>query len=201
MSPSISVLQDVPEFTAFYWAAWLPSFYITVLSLNVGFMQRLISYFAAFHVHESAHRESVSVTVQKDATIYSLLYFCRLLYMFRVVIRSIIRSTYNCNYSIWHWSNRLCYLPLSWSRWNSVPPAPRQLYVLLMMGGVATRNMQNSLQKYNKLYIVASCWTIIDTTLLSYRIPFRTLLIAFSRCLFSDKYKTHKYIVGRAYSC
>ena len=20
----------------------------------------------------------------------------------------------NCNYSIWHWSNRICYLPLSW---------------------------------------------------------------------------------------
>ena len=32
--------------------------------------------------------------------------------MFRVVIPPIIRSTYNCNYSIWHWSNRLCYLPL-----------------------------------------------------------------------------------------
>ena len=36
------------------------------------------------------------------------------------------------------------------------------MYVLLMMGGVTTRNIQSSLQKYNKLYIDASCWTIID---------------------------------------
>jgi hypothetical protein len=33
------------------------------------------------------------------------LYFCKLLYMFRVVTPPIIRSTYNCNYSIWYWSN------------------------------------------------------------------------------------------------
>ena len=33
------------------------------------------------------------------------MYFCKLLYMYRVVIPPIIRSTYNCNYSIWHWSN------------------------------------------------------------------------------------------------
>jgi hypothetical protein len=31
------------------------------------------------------------------------------------------------------------------------------------MGGVTTPNMLSSLQKYNKMYIVASCWTIIDT--------------------------------------
>jgi len=31
------------------------------------------------------------------------------------------------------------------------------------MGGVTARNMYSSLQKYNKLYIVSSCWTIIDT--------------------------------------
>ena len=30
------------------------------------------------------------------------------------------------------------------------------------MGGFTTRNMYSSLQKYNKLYIVASCLTIID---------------------------------------
>jgi len=63
----------------------------------------------------------VSIIVQQDATIYSLLYFCKLLYMFRVVTPPIITSTYNCNYSIWHWSNRLCYLPaLSWRSWNFV---------------------------------------------------------------------------------
>jgi len=38
--------------------------------------------------------------------------------MFQVVTPPIIRSTYNCNYSIWHWSNRLCYLPLWWGSWN-----------------------------------------------------------------------------------
>jgi hypothetical protein len=64
-----------------------------------------------FYVYGSVHRESISIIVQQDATIYSLLCFCKLLYMFRVVIPPIIRSTYNCNYGIWHWSNRLCYLP------------------------------------------------------------------------------------------
>ena len=46
------------------------------------------------------------------------LYFCKLLYMFRVVTPPIIRSTYNCNHSIWHWSNPLCYYPLRWRGWN-----------------------------------------------------------------------------------
>jgi len=51
------------------------------------------------------HRESTSIIVQQRATMHSLLYFCKLFYMFRVVTPLIIRSTYNCNYSIWHWSN------------------------------------------------------------------------------------------------
>jgi hypothetical protein len=72
-----------------------------------------------YYVHGSVHHESMSIIVQQDATIYSLLYFCKLLYMFRVGTSLIIRSTYNCNYSIWHWLNPLCYLPLSWRSWNS----------------------------------------------------------------------------------
>jgi len=47
----------------------------------------------------------MSIIVQQDAIVYSLLYFCKLLYVFRVVTPPIIRSTYNCNYSIWHWLN------------------------------------------------------------------------------------------------
>jgi len=35
--------------------------------------------------------------------LFSLLHICRQLYMFRV-LTPIIRSSYNCNYSFWHWS-------------------------------------------------------------------------------------------------
>ena len=57
------------------------------------------------NVYGPVHRESMPVIVQQDATMCSLLYFGKLLYMFRVVTPPIIRSKYNCNYSIWHWSN------------------------------------------------------------------------------------------------
>jgi len=39
----------------------------------------------------------MSIIVQQDTITYSSLYFCKLLYMFRVVNPPIIRSTYNCN--------------------------------------------------------------------------------------------------------
>ena len=32
---------------------------------------------AEFYVHGSVHHESMSIIVQQDATIYSLLYFCK----------------------------------------------------------------------------------------------------------------------------
>jgi len=51
-------------------------------------------------------------------TVYYISVNCSL-YMFRVVTPPIIRSTYNCNYSIWHRSNRLCYLRLAWSSCSS----------------------------------------------------------------------------------
>jgi len=46
------------------------------------------------------------IIVQQDATVFSLLYLCRQLYMFRV-LTPIIRSSYNCNYSFWHWSTAI----------------------------------------------------------------------------------------------
>jgi len=62
-------------------------------------------------VYGFVHRESMSILVQQDVTIYSSLYFCRLLYTFRMIIPPLISSTCNCNYSVWHRSNRLCYFP------------------------------------------------------------------------------------------
>jgi hypothetical protein len=64
----------------------------------------------------------MSIIVQQDATIYSLSYFCKLLYMFRVVTvitasgtGQTIFATFCCRGA-----------------------AETQLYVLLMMGGVTT---------------------------------------------------------------
>jgi len=59
-----------------------------------------------FYVHGSVHRESNLITVQQDTTVFSLLHFCRQLYMFRV-LTPIIRSWYSCNYSFWHWSTAM----------------------------------------------------------------------------------------------
>ena len=43
------------------------------------------------------------ILVQQDVIVFSLLHICRQLYRFRV-LTPIIRSSYNCNYSFWHWS-------------------------------------------------------------------------------------------------
>ena len=53
---------------------------------------------STFYIHGSVHRESNLITVQQDATVFSLLHFCMQLYMFRV-LTPIIRSLYSCNYS------------------------------------------------------------------------------------------------------
>jgi len=60
-------------------------------------------YFIYFYIHGYVHRESNLIIVQKNVTVFSLLYFCIQLYMFRV-LTPIIRSSYNCNYRISHWS-------------------------------------------------------------------------------------------------
>jgi hypothetical protein len=77
---------------------------------------------------------------------YTVCFFLRLLYMFRVVPPPIIRSTNNCIYSIWYLSHRYCYLPLSWKRWNWVECA---------VGGVCLEQFPD------KLCNVESCWIYI----------------------------------------
>ena len=79
-----------------------------------------------FYVHGSLHRESLSIIVQQNATIYSCIIFsadsstC-----FGWYPHPSSGAHWNCNY-IWHWSNRICNRPLTWRRRNSVPTSPRQ---------------------------------------------------------------------------
>jgi hypothetical protein len=63
------------------------------------------------------HCNNIAIYIQQDAMLYSL-FFWKLLYMFQVVPSPIIRSAYDCIYSIWYLSHRYCYLPLSWKSWN-----------------------------------------------------------------------------------
>jgi hypothetical protein len=82
------------------------------------------------------------------------IYIWKLLYMFRVVLPPIIRSKYNCVYSIWYLSHRYCYLPLSWKSWNRFECA---------VGGVRTYHPKHVEQfpDMNKLCNVVSCWIYI----------------------------------------
>jgi hypothetical protein len=68
--------------------------------------------------------------------------------MFRFVLPPIIRSAYNCIYSIWYLSHRYCYLPLSWKRWNRFECA---------VGGVRPKHVEQ-FPDINKRCNIASCW-------------------------------------------
>jgi hypothetical protein len=56
-----------------------------------------------------------------------------------VVLPPIIRSAYNCIYSIWYLSQRYCYLPLSRKSWNRFECA---------VGGVPSTHHQERIQLY-----------------------------------------------------
>jgi len=51
---------------------------------SLGYISETSTHFAKrvaiiFYVHGPVHRESMSIIVQQDAPIYSLIYFCKLL--------------------------------------------------------------------------------------------------------------------------
>ena len=76
---------------------------------------------------------NIPIYIQQYVTLHSLFIFWKLLYMFRVLLPPIIKSAYNCIYSIWYLSHRYCYLPLSWRSWNNMfrvllPPIIRSAY-------------------------------------------------------------------------
>jgi len=108
---------------------------------------------------------------------YTVYYIWKLLYMFRVVPPPIIRSAYNCIYSIWYLSHGYCSLPLSWKSWicssnsstiaagtgNSVTNTRCCSYSCMRSWwwvGVPPETCR-AVSRYNKLCNVASCWICI----------------------------------------
>jgi hypothetical protein len=82
--------------------------------------------------------------------------------MFRVVLAPIIRSAYNCIYSIWYLSHPYCYLTLSWKS--------RNRFECAVGGGPddGCKYHPKHVEKFpdvNKLCNVASCWIYIGILL------------------------------------
>ena len=55
--------------------------------------------------------------------------------------------------------------------------------------------------KSRPLYLKTQSYRAVNTFHLGYKNQSVYAVSSTSRCLFSDKYKTHKYSAGRAYSC
>jgi hypothetical protein len=91
--------------------------------------------------------------------------------MFRVVLPLIIRSAYNCIYSIWYLSHRYCYLPLSWKGWNRFECAVggvRQLDTVVCAPYDEWKYHPKHVEQFpdiNKLCNVVPCWIYIGILL------------------------------------
>jgi len=127
----------------------------------------------------------MSMTVQQDATIYNFIIFSAYSSTcFGLYLHLSSGAHVNCNYNIWHWSNRICYLPLNpicrlplipprqRKVANTVRPVPDVVITFWVCSWwwvkVSPETRRTVCRNIIKLYIVASCWTIIDTDMCFY---------------------------------
>ena len=97
--------ESLRRYLRVFWASWCCEKYFIE---QCGISRSLSLHHCniiRFYIHESVHCEPNLIIIQKYATVFSLLYFCRQLYMFRV-LTPIITSSYNCNHSSCHCSTR-----------------------------------------------------------------------------------------------
>ena len=97
----------------------------------------------------------MSIIVQQDATIYIFIIFLQNSSIcFRWYPHPSSGAHSNCNYNIWHWSNRTGYRPLTWRSRNVVPTPPVPDVTVWVCSWrwmrVSSETCRAVLQKYNK---------------------------------------------------
>jgi hypothetical protein len=98
---------------------------------------------------------------------YTVYFIWKLLYIFRVVPPLIIRSAYNCIYSIWylsHFSHLISNLPLFITMWQ-IPDAVDTVVCAPDDGWRYQPKHVEQFPDINKLRNVASCWIYIGISL------------------------------------
>jgi hypothetical protein len=90
--------------------------------------------------------------------------------MFRVVLSPIIRSAYNCIYSIWYLSHRYCYLPLSWKSWNRFECAVGGVLCSIALSVICIRLFRGKVRPdwFNGLDILQGRWQHLEKVGYSY---------------------------------
>jgi len=125
-------------------------------------------FFFFLRISSVSHKTRVSNYPTRCNNIH-FIYICKLLYMFRVVSPPIIRASYHCIYSIWHFWDRYCYLSWTSRTWLvavTVSLVPDTVDTVIWAPDDGWRYYPKHAQQFadiNELYIVASCCTIIDT--------------------------------------
>ena len=107
----LTVYKNFPKFLQSVILAYPPNF--IHLQLATSCSKTVLSNYASAN-----NLQVYSNIYPKRCNVTQFIYIWKLLYMFLVVPPPIIRSAYNCIYSIWYLSHRYCYLPLSWRSWN-----------------------------------------------------------------------------------
>ena len=101
----------------------------------------------------------------------SIYYSASSLYMFRVSITPIIRSTQNCNYSLRYCAATSLQRGQAWPHWRKeaaqkIWPVPEGVVTVLCTPddgcGWHPKHVQWTCRRINRLLCVASRWTIID---------------------------------------
>jgi hypothetical protein len=113
-----------------------------------------------FSLYDNRKTELRSNIYPTRCTFTQFIYIWKLLYMLRVLLPPIIRSSYNFIYSIWYLSDRYCYRQIAVTVWQ----IPEAVDTVVCAPDDGWRHHPKHVELFpdiNKLFKFASCWIYI----------------------------------------